>query len=56
MNNFDTIIGITKAYFELLPQFGNKEACFEYLNAEIIYIVGAKPFKDFNDFQTSLYH
>ena len=55
MNNLDTMIGFTKAYFDLLPQFISKEACFEYLNAEVMYITREKPFKDISSFHASLY-
>lgn len=47
-NNIETPFGFYLTYFELLPYFKTQIATFEYLNTQVGYITGKKPYYCFN--------
>ncbi|MAP54614.1 hypothetical protein [Altibacter sp.] len=51
MNDLTTIFGFTYTYFLLLPQYGTKKECFEYLNNEVKKINDKKMFLNYFDFK-----
>ncbi|GGW58618.1 hypothetical protein DFQ11_101935 [Winogradskyella epiphytica] len=51
-NDITTTLGFFNTYFDLLKFFNTTTETFEYLNNEVEFITGKKPFKDFNEFKS----
>ena len=58
MNNsldITTTLGFYNTYFQLLGFYKTQEDTFEYLNNEVEFILGQKPFKNYEEFRNSIF-
>ena len=47
--------GFVTTYYELLPIYGGKIRCFNYINNQTKYIYGKKTFKGFQEFERAVF-
>lgn len=53
--DLNTPFGFYETFFNLLPFYETKRLAFDYLNNEVEFITGERPYKNYKSFRKSIF-